>query len=70
MKRTQPSATIAASGATGSLVTLVIILTAVFAPTYYARLPPGGGETLVVVISTLVGYFKEETILKIKRRLP
>lgn len=64
-----PSSTIQASGLTGAGVSLLIIAMAIFAPTYYARLPPGTEATLVTVLSTVAGYFKHESVLNIKRKL-
>jgi hypothetical protein len=60
----KPSSTITAAGVAGALVAIGFILLAVFAPTYYDRLPPGAGEIIVASSATIVGYFKKETVLK------
>lgn len=64
-----PSSTIQASGITGAVVSALIILLAVFAPTYYARLPPGAEATLVTVLSTIAGYTRREIVLDVRRKI-
>lgn len=62
-----PSSTIKSAGGYGAFVAGALILLAVFAPEYYDRLPPGAGETLVVIVGTIMGYRQKENVLKIEK---
>lgn len=63
----KPSSTIQAAGVYGAGVTTALILLAVVAPEYYARLPPGASEGLVLAASTIGGYFQKENVLPLAR---
>lgn len=59
----KPSSTIQAAGIYGAIATILLIALAVFSPEYYDRIPPGGGESLVLAAATIGGYFKKENVL-------
>ena len=60
----KPSSTIQAAGIWGGLAALSLSVVAVFFPEYYARIPPGTEGYLVMVVSSIGGYFKKENVLK------
>ena len=61
-----PASTLKASGRDGAVVGLCFIALAILSPDSYRALPPGASETVIVALSTLAGYFKNENVLKLK----
>ena len=59
----KPSSTIQATGVYGAIATILLIALAVVYPELYDRIPPGGGESLVLAAATIGGYFKKENVL-------
>lgn len=62
----KPSSTIKAAGSWGFLAAIFMGLLAMFAPEFYARVPPGFEAGLAVGIGTIAGYFQKENVLPVK----
>lgn len=60
----KPSSTITAAALGGALAAVAFGGLSIFGPEFYVRVPPGMEAGVAVLIGTLAGYFKKETVLK------
>lgn len=59
----KPSSTITAAVLSGAFASVLFGLASVFAPQYYAMVPPGMEAGTAVLIGGLIGFFKKENVL-------
>jgi hypothetical protein len=65
----RPSSTITAAALSGGLAALLFGLLSIFFPDQYQQVPAGMESGTAVLISSVVGYFKRERILDVRKSL-
>ena len=59
----KPTSTITAAAISGAIASVMFGVFAIFDPIHYALVPPGFEAGVAVLIGTIIGYLKRETVL-------
>jgi hypothetical protein len=62
----KPSSTITAAAISGAIASVLFGGFAIFDPIHYALVPPGLEAGSAVLIATVMGYYKKETVLNVR----